>query len=306
MVVSVAERIPATCTATSSRPLNLGLAVVGRRDDGFHDLRTIFQAIDLSDELWIRTRGEPGIALSVAGPEPAPEGPENLVCRAGELLSGRSGSRVGAEIHLVKRIPPQSGLGGGSSDAAAAILGLDALWGLGLSPDEHAGLALELGSDVPFFLRGGTARGEGRGERLTPLPPPPDAGWLLVLPPFGVPTVKAFASLPGTLTSSESNLRMLETAINGGNFEVFIENIVNDLEDGVVRIQPRLARIRQELISRGAAAVGLTGSGSALFAVFRCQGDAEQILENGFSPEGSRALVCEPVDFGARVFAGED
>ena len=140
--------------------LNLGLAVLRRRGDGYHDLRTIFQAIDLSDELWIRSRGEPGIALSVAGSEPAPVGSENLVCRVGDLLSLRSGTRIGAEIHLIKRIPPEAGLGGGSSDAAAAILGLDVVWELGMSPEEQAALALELGSDVPFFLQGGTARGE--------------------------------------------------------------------------------------------------------------------------------------------------
>jgi 4-diphosphocytidyl-2-C-methyl-D-erythritol kinase len=289
--------------AEAPAKLNLGLHIVGRRPDGYHDLRTVFQAIDLTDELRFRPRPDPGILLRVDGPESAPAGEQNLVVKAGERLVKRLGGGRGAEILLTKRIPARTGLGGGSSDAAAALLGLLALWGEHRDANELARQALDLGSDVPFFLMGGTALGEGRGEILTPLPPPPACGWLLVIPSFRISTRKAFQALPQRLTGREPKTTMLETALKSGEFKAFIESIENDLEVGVVRIQPRLARIRQEVLSRGAAAVGLTGSGSALFAVFRSQGNAEKLLEEEFQPGEARLLACRPVDFGARVIS---
>lgn len=289
--------------AEAPAKLNLGLDVVGRRDDGFHDLRTVFQAIDLRDELRFRVSEDSGIHLTVEGPERVPMGPENLVVRAGELLDRRSNAGRGAHIHLTKVIPAGTGLGGGSSDAAATLLGLRELWDLEVDHHELAEMALELGSDVPFFLRGGTALGEGRGERLTELPGPPSCGWLIAIPTFRISTGKAYQALPHRLTPPEPKTRMLEAALRRGSFESFVENITNDLEVGVVRIQPRLAQIRQELLERGAAGVGLTGSGSALFAVFRSQGTAERLVEEGFRPGGVRLLTCAPVASGARVIS---
>lgn len=287
--------------AEAPAKLNLSLAVLGKRADGYHDLRTIFQAIDLRDRLRFRSRPEPGIALRVEGPEPVSAGPENLVVRAGEKLALRLGETRGAEILLEKHIPWGAGLGGGSSDAAAAILGLEALWGRSLPGEERRALALEVGSDVPFFLLGGTARGEGRGEILEPLPPPPTAAWVLILPDFRISTAEAFRALPPRLTSSEQQTKLQEAAVISGNFKVFVENVVNDLEVGVVRIQPRLARIKRDALRRGAAVVGLSGSGSAMFAVFKSQGTAEQLLEEDSFVQGVRVLSCHPVDIGARV-----
>jgi 4-diphosphocytidyl-2-C-methyl-D-erythritol kinase len=294
---------------TAPAKLNLGLAVVGRRPDGYHDLHTVFQAIDLADTVRLRRRPEPGVSLVVDGEVPVPAGEENLAVRAalrlGEGLQAHRGEgpwkTAGLEIHLTKRIPSGAGLGGGSSDAAAVLVGLEALWGARLPEPERLALALALGSDVPFFLIGGTARGEGRGEILTPLPAPPPAAWVLAIPPFAVATAKAYENLSRRLTSSVSNLRMLEAALLSGDFGAFTENIVNDLEVGVVRIQPRLARIKRELLSRGAAGVGLTGSGSVLFAVFRSQGTAEELLARGVPFQGVRVHRCSPVDYGAVV-----
>jgi 4-diphosphocytidyl-2-C-methyl-D-erythritol kinase len=291
--------------AQAPAKLNLGLEVVRRRPDGFHDLRTVFQAIDLCDDLWLRERREPGLGLAVEGPEPVPAGSENLVARAGALLARRRAPGRGAEILLTKRIPAGAGLGGGSSDAAATLVALEALWGLDPDPEERARLALELGSDVPFFLLGGTALGEGRGEILTPLPAPPPCGWLVAVPPFRVSTADAFREVSPALTRAKHNISMVMDALREGGRTKLFENLVNDLEVGVVRIQPRLASIRRDLLSRGALAVGLTGSGSSLFALTRTQGDARRLQES-LPPDAGYALIgCAPVTFGARVVSRE-
>ncbi len=290
--------------AQAPAKLNLGLEVVRRRPDGFHDLRTVFQTIDLADDLWVRGRRGAGVSLAVEGSEDVPAGAENLVVRAGEMLARRRAPGRGAEIRLLKRIPAGGGLGGGSSDAAAALLALEALWGLDPDPEETARMALELGSDVPFFLLGGTALGEGRGEILTPLPPPPDCGWLLAIPPFRVSTAEAFKRVSLSLTPRKPFITMLQAALTEGDRDLFFENLVNDLEVGVVRMQPRLASIRRDLVSRGASAVCLTGSGSVLFAVTSTQGTARTLRE-GFPPgtEAYALMGCAPVSVGARVIS---
>jgi 4-diphosphocytidyl-2-C-methyl-D-erythritol kinase len=286
--------------ALAPAKLNLGLAVLGRRPDGYHDLRTVFMAWDLADTLRFRVRKEPGITIRVRGGE-APESPENLVVRAGERLAARRAPGRGAEVLLEKRIPSGSGLGGGSSDAAAALLALEVLWGLDPDPAETARLALSVGSDVPFFLLGGTARGEGRGERLTPLPAPPPARWVVAVPRFRISTARAYAALPEVLTGSEAKLMVLEDALREGAFDSFTGSLVNDLEVGVDRMEPRLAQIRGALRDAGAAGVGLTGSGSALFAVFGPQGLAEDLLARGVPIAGVRLFRCTPVTHGARL-----
>ena len=305
---------PASWEVTAQAPakLNLALEVVGKRPDGYHDLRTVFQAVDLSDRLRLRTRSA-GVALRVRGEEPVPEGPENLVVRAARLLLERRAPGRGVEILLEKTIPAGAGLGGGSSDAAATLLGLERLWSLDPDPPERARLALAIGSDVPFFLLGGTALGEGRGEILRPLPPPPELGWLLAVPDYRISTRAAFGALEPGLTTARQQVTILADAIRSGDIRAFIDNLVNDLQTGVVRIQPRLARSKLELLSLGCMAVGLTGSGSALFGLFDSEGAVLDLLENGFSERDSRGfrrsarlpgaavVPCRPVAFGARV-----
>ena len=289
--------------AEAPAKLNLGLEILGRRPDGYHDLRTIFQAIDLHDDLWVRERALPGVSLVVTGPEApgVPSGPDNLVVRAGQSLARRRAPGRGAEIRLLKRIPAGAGLGGGSSDAAAALLALEALWGLDPDPGERAGLAQELGSDVPFFLVGGTVLGEGRGEHLTPVHAPPPCDWVLVVPEFRISTAEAFQMVSPSLTGMKQRINILLTAFEKGDYERFFENLGNDLEAGVVRIQPRLVSIRLELLAHGASAVGLTGSGSALFALTRPQGAANLLLDKRFETSGYARMGVSPVGFGARV-----
>lgn len=285
--------------------LNLGLSVLGKRPDGYHNLLTIFQAIDLYDRLEFRA-GRSGIELQVIGDPSVPKGEENLIARATEALARRHGKKPQVRIRVEKNIPAGAGLGGGSSDAAGTLLGLETLWGLEPDPIGLKELALELGSDVPFFLTGGTARGEGRGEILTPLPSPPEFAWLLAVPEFRFSTREVFGRLPPSLTGSHQELRMLEQSILHGDTESFAQHIVNDLEPGVVRIEPRLAHIREELRRCGATAVGLTGSGSAMFALFRSQGDVARIISADSLRQGARLVACAPVDVGARVVTEDD
>ena len=173
--------------------INLDLRIVGRRPDGFHELRTIFQSIALHDTLVVRAvRGVFGITCDMPG---VPIDRTNLVWRAADALwkaAGRRGRVRGASIELKKRVPPQAGLGGGSSDAAATLLALNALWRLRLSHDDLHAVAATLGSDVPFFLVGGTALGLGRGEQLYALPDVTPSSIVLVQPPFGVSTADAY------------------------------------------------------------------------------------------------------------------
>ena len=165
--------------------VNRSLVVLGKRPDGFHELDTVFQAVGLSDRLTFET--SVGLSLEVDDPS-IPSGAENLVLRAARALAASAGVPARAAITLEKRIPSGGGLGGGSSDAAVALLGLSALWGLDLPVGGLAEIGASVGSDVPFFLYGGTARGLGRGERIAPLPDLPSAGVVLVMPPFPVAT----------------------------------------------------------------------------------------------------------------------
>jgi 4-diphosphocytidyl-2-C-methyl-D-erythritol kinase len=281
--------------------INLALAVLGKREDGFHDLRTIFQAIDLCDDLVLYPRTEVGIDLRIEGPVGVEGGEGNLVVRAGALLAERHAPGRGARVVLGKRIPTGAGLGGGSSDAAATLLGLEKLWGLRLDPEERAALALELGSDVPFFLAGGTARGEGRGDELTPLPPPPIAACVLALPELALATRDVFEALRPGEGGSRAGVEGAEAALRAADFEALSARLVNDLEGPARRLAPPLEGYRRALEERGAPAVGFSGSGAAFFIPFRDEAGARRYLEAGPAPAGFRLLFARPVAFGARV-----
>ena len=299
--------------AEAPAKLNLGLAVVGKRSDGFHDLLTVFQAVDLMDHLSFRRAPGSGISLEIAGPEAVPAGEDNLVWRAADLLRREVPGLPGLAIRLRKYIPAGTGLGGGSSDAAATLLALNQLWNLQLPPARLADMALQLGSDVPFFLLGGTAVGEGRGERLRPLPAPPGAVYRIFIPDIRLSTKQVFSAISEELTVCIEKVNLLVKSIESGDAPAFFENLVNDLLTGVVRIQPRLAQSLREPPFHGALALGLTGSGSAFFGLFQSEGDADAFVERKFLSRKDlhtyldaantswRVVACSPVSFGARV-----
>ncbi|MGI9952559.1 4-(cytidine 5'-diphospho)-2-C-methyl-D-erythritol kinase [Moorellaceae bacterium AZ2] len=257
--------------------VNLTLEVKGLRPDGYHEISTIFQSIDLHDTVFLAP-GE-GIELEVRGLA-APRGADNLACRAAFLLKGKY-PFPGVKIILKKRIPLAAGLAGGSADAAAVLVGLNYLWGLGLTPGALAGIGAELGADVPFCVLGGTALGRGRGEQLTLLPPPPRLWLVLVKPPFGVSTAAVYRGWDAGLASGwEGDLPREEealVALHRRDREALVSSLGNFLEGVTFRLYPEVAAIKGRLISLGAEKAVLCGSGPTVFGVAPTREDAERI-----------------------------
>jgi len=251
--------------------LNLFLEVIRRRPDGYHDIDTVMQAIDLYDDLHVSPRAEPALALECSDPA-LPCDERNLALRAAKALREHTGHRGGAHLRLTKRIPSQAGLGGGSSDAAGALVGLNRAWGLGLSVEELRGVAAQVGSDVAFFLYGGTARCTGRGERVEPVAGPPEQRYVLVCPQVAVSTAEAYKRVRLPLTSAGASASMLIQNLVDGDVEGLGQSLYNRLEDSAFTIDPMLAEVKSRLLASGLfAGVGMTGSGAALFGLCRCE-----------------------------------
>ena len=251
--------------------LNLGLRVLYKRPDGYHELRTIFQTISLADSLDISFAPAKAMSISMEG---TPEIPDNLAERAARLVLDASDKRGAVCLKLTKHIPAGAGLGGGSSDAAAVLLALPVLAGIRLPMDQLAALAAQLGSDVPYFLYGGTALGLGRGEELYPLPDQPAERALLIAPAVHSSTADAYRDLSATLTNI--GLQNKLDSFQRGAWENSKSSIINDFEAVVFARYPELATIRERLRHAGAARVAMTGSGSSIFGIFDNQGKFER------------------------------
>lgn len=263
--------------------VNLSLVVLGKRPDGYHELDTVFQAVGLTDRL--RFEESDGLTLEVDDPS-VPAGAENLVVRAAHALAEAAGVRARAAITLEKRIPSGGGLGGGSSDAAATLVVLSALWRLDLSVGRLSEIAASLGSDVPFFLHGGTARGTSRGESIEPLPDLPPRGVVLVMPPFPVATPDVFRRLEAPAWDG----RRAGVAAEGGVPDR------NDLEPAAEALFPALRSVREALATAGATQARLSGSGSTVFGLFpdlACAAEAARRLDG--LPFGSAVRVVPTV-----------
>jgi 4-diphosphocytidyl-2-C-methyl-D-erythritol kinase len=247
--------------------INICLHVLGRRPDGYHELRTIFQAISLGDTLELRKAPGNGISLETTD-SALPAGPENLVWRAIEAIRGELGFRGGIHASLEKRIPVARGLGGGSSDAAAALIGMLRLTKKELPLERLIEIAADLGADVPFFLFGGRALAVNRGDEIYPLPDSPRRTILIVSPrDIGVSTRDAYQWLSAELTNRSKPPNIWGfCALCWSRQGV---RVSNDFEVPVFRRHPRLREIRDGLLKRGAADAALAGSGSAVFGVFR-------------------------------------
>jgi 4-diphosphocytidyl-2-C-methyl-D-erythritol kinase len=252
--------------------INLRLHILGKRPDGYHELRTIFQSVSLHDELTLRASRRPGISLTVQGDATLSREPfqKNLVYRAVDALRADLKIRSGVEIELHKTIPAGRGLGGGSSDAAAALLGYLRLSGSKLPLPRLLEIASLLGADVPFFLFGGRAMGVGRGDELYPLPDIPRLAVLIVSPKqIHVPTLEAYHWLearPLTLTKAAANPTLWEFCALCWSTQG--SGLSNDFEPPVFRRHARLGEIKRALLQKGAAEASLAGSGSAVFGVF--------------------------------------
>jgi 4-diphosphocytidyl-2-C-methyl-D-erythritol kinase len=276
--------------------INLRLDILGKRADGFHELRTIFQTISLHDELRMRVSRRPGITLTIHGNESLSAEPiqKNLVYRAVESLRRELRIRGGVEIELKKTIPAGRGLGGGSSDAAAALLGYLRLTGRKLSTSSLMEIAASLGADVPFFLFGGRALGVNKGDEIYPLPDIAKQHMLVVSPKeIHVPTPDAYRWLkakPLALTKSAVNPKLFEFCALCWSAQGI--GLSNDFERPVFRRHRRLDQIKRALLQRGAAEASLAGSGSAVFGVFPSPAMARRAAV-GFPHD--QTFVCETV-----------
>lgn len=259
-----------TATTTLRRrafaKVNLGLEITGRRADGYHDLVTIFQTIELADEITVASAAPGTLTLAA---DPALGGEQNLVLRAARALVAQSGTKRGAALTLTKGIPVAAGCGGGSSDAAAALLALRELWRLPTTDAELATIAARLGADVPFFLRGGTALATGIGERLTPLPPQAKTWFVLVTPRLDLPADKT-RRLYGALgvTDFGDGTRTLDQAARLRRGEpVDPVLLVNSFAAPLARLFPTLAAWEARLLAAGAPFVQPSGSGPTLYTI---------------------------------------
>jgi 4-diphosphocytidyl-2-C-methyl-D-erythritol kinase len=255
------------------------LHVVGRRADGYHELQTVFQIIDLCDRIEISVRDD-GTIVRPAGPAQVPE-TEDLVVRAALALKLATGTALGAEISVHKRIPMGGGLGGGSSDAATALVALNNVWATGLGLRQIAAIGLTLGADVPVFVAGRSSWAEGIGERLTPVSLGSDSWYLVIFPGVRVPTASVFQAPELTRNSPPTTMRgFLET---GGR---------NDCE-AVVRARFPAVGEALDWLGRHAKA-RLTGTGSCVFAKFARAADAERVAAR--VPDEWRAFVARGLD----------
>jgi len=271
--------------------INLGLRILGRRRDGYHELRTRFQTVDLKDDLEIVLKPS-GLDLAIEGIRLAIDS-SNLVLKAAKALrTGRRGL-PGAAFRLRKRIPIAAGLGGGSSDAAATLLGLNRLWKLDLDRDALARLGAGIGADIPFFLHGGTALGTGRGDAILPLPDIPPYGVCLILPSFEVSTAEVYrmwdedpARTPGRCSSDAHGSWPNEGGCEDPGA------VHNDLQGVVFSLHPRLQTLLDRLYRLGATAASVSGSGPSLFGLFSGGEAAVKVSEAGTWGE-TRVVACK-------------
>jgi len=276
--------------------INLRLDILGKRADGFHELRTVFQSISLHDELRLKASQKPGIALTIQGSESLSQEPsrKNLVYRAVEALQHELKAPGGVEIELEKKIPAGRGLGGGSSDAAAALQGYLRLTKRKLPPSRLLEIAASLGADVPFFLLGGRALGVNKGDEIYPLADIPKQHLLVVSPKnIHVPTPDAYRWLkakPLRLTKPAANPKLFEFCALCWSAQG--SGLSNDFEWAVFRRHPRLDQIKRQLLQRGAAEASLAGSGSAVFGVFPSPALARRAAV-GFPHD--QTYVCETI-----------
>ena len=258
--------------------LNLFLHILGRREDGYHELQTVYQLIDLADNLSFGLR-EDGVIRRLEG-LPSVPAETDLTVRAARQLQAVAGIRKGADIRLSKRIPIQGGLGGGSSDAATTLVALNELWGLHLPVEQLARIGLPIGADLPFFIHGHSAWGEGLGERLTPMDLPP-RHYAVVFPGIGVSTAEVFQASELTRNSPSLTIRGFLQA--GGR---------NDCAPVAIGRYPEVARALAWLARRGDAR--LTGTGSCVFAGFADRSQAAAALSD--LPGGWSGFVARGLD----------
>lgn len=275
--------------------VNYALEVRGLRPDGYHEISTVMQSVSLYDELGLE-RSDEGFQLLVE-PEGASIGPkgENTVFRAWSLLREAAGEKLPVRVRLRKAIPAGAGLGGGSADAAAALVGLNEMFGLGLGDAELREIGLRIGADVPFCISGGTALGEGIGEVLTPLPAPPDHHLVVAKPDAGVETARIYKAYDERPGEGRPSIAPTLDALRAGDLGALARLLGNDLAPVTEALVPEVGELREALACAGALGALMSGSGTAVYGIFGSEaaaGGAERRIEAPF------ARICRPVALG--------
>lgn len=266
-----------TVTLRSPAKLNLFLQVVNKRPDGYHNLRTLFERIDLSDEIRLTSRKDSRIQVFCDHPQ-VPLGPRNLVYKAAQALRERCHVQKGITIHIKKRIPVAAGLGGGSSNAATTLLGLQEIWGLKLRPEEMWEVGRSLGSDIPFFLaKTSWALGLERGDRIIPKTIAAKIWHILVVPRVKMLTPKVYGALVSNkLTKTRPDVNILLRSLKINNINRVKQLFFNDLEPRIQTICPRLLNVKQRLEAFLGQKVCFSGSGPSIFGLMASRQEAEK------------------------------
>ncbi|ATF26017.1 MULTISPECIES: 4-(cytidine 5'-diphospho)-2-C-methyl-D-erythritol kinase [Brochothrix] len=265
-------------TVKATAKLNLALDILGKRDDGYHELETVMAMVDLADYLDFSLRLDGNIKLESSS-NAVPEDGRNLIVKAGLLLQRRFQVTKGATIKLDKKIPISAGMAGGSSDAAATLHGLNQLWELNLSLDELAEIGAEIGSDVSFCVYGGVAMCNGRGEKITPLPSLPPCWVVLAKPAISVSTRDVFSHLEVNDIQHQHSEKML-AAIASGDYYQMVEALGNDLEDYSLEKYAEISYLKKQFEAFGADAVLMSGTGPTVFAIVKTEKKAKRLYNS--------------------------
>ncbi len=278
--------------------VNYALEVRGLRPDGYHEISTVMQSISLADEVEIE-RAERGFELAVEQ-ESVEIGPpeENTVYKAWTRLGELVGDALPVRVRLGKKIPARAGLGGGSADAAATLVGLNELFGLGLGEAELRDVGLRVGADVPFSLAGGTALGEGIGEVLSSLPAPPPHYLVVAKPAAGAETVRIYGAYDERPVGGNSSVAPVVEALRAGDPSALPASLGNDLAPVTEGLVPEVRALEEALLRAGALGAAMSGTGTAVFGVFASEAEARAAADGLRAPF---VAVCEPVPRGVEV-----
>lgn len=279
--------------------VNYALEVQGMRDDGYHEVSTVMQSISLADKVEIQRIRE-GFELSVE-PEYAEVGPpeENTVHKARRLLGDFVRTDLPVKVHLRKRIPAGAGLGGGSADAAAALVGLNELFELGLSEAKLQRIGLQVGADVPFCIRGGTALGEGIGEILTSLPVPPRHYLVIAKPASGVQTDQIYRAYDQSPNGDKASVYRVVRALRAGDLAALSLGLGNDLQPVTERLIPEIRGLEERLLAAGALGAAMSGSGTAVYGIFGSETETQAAVKGLLTP--FLIGVYEPMTHGVEI-----
>jgi 4-diphosphocytidyl-2-C-methyl-D-erythritol kinase len=279
--------------------VNYALDVLGLRGDGYHEVRTVMQSISLADEVELQ-RATADFELT-SEPEEAEIGPpeQNTAYLAWKLLRGLTNDELSVRVTLRKMIPAGAGLGGGSADAAAVLVGLNELFGLGLRDEELHGIGTGIGADVPFCISGGTALGEGVGEILTPLPAPSPHRLVVAKPLKSADTATIYRACDEAKTESANSVDPVISALRSGSLSALAAGVGNDLASVTAGFVPEVMALEQTLLESGALGASMSGSGTAVYGIF---GDEEAAGTAKDTIEAPFIGVYEPVSRGVEIF----